>query len=104
MYAVILLRSLIGKNYKIRDTLKMLNLTRKNHCVLIPENNPVYNGMLNKVRDVVTWGEINDETLRKLIEKRGREKGNIRLTKEEAEIEFNIIKEKNLLTLKKFLD
>ncbi len=71
MLAVIRVRGRTGVRREISDTLKMLNLTRINHCVLVPET-PSYKGMLQKVKDYVTWGEINKETLEKLIRARGR--------------------------------
>ena len=71
MLAVIRVRGRTGVRREISDTLKMLNLTRINHCVLIPET-PSYKGMLQKVKDYVTWGEINKDTLEKLIRTRGR--------------------------------
>ncbi|ADD09306.1 50S ribosomal protein L30 [Candidatus Aciduliprofundum boonei] len=71
MLAVIRVRGRTGVRKEISDTLKMLNLTRINHCVLIPET-PSYKGMLQKVKDYVTWGEINKDTLERLIRTRGR--------------------------------
>ncbi len=71
MLAVIRVRGRTGVRREISDTLKMLNLTRINHCVLIPET-PSYKGMLQKVKDYVTWGEINKDTLERLIRTRGR--------------------------------
>ena len=71
MYAVIRVRGRTGVRKDIKDTLNILNLTRINHCVLIPDT-PSYRGMLQKVTDYVTWGEINQETLEKLIRVRGK--------------------------------
>lgn len=45
---VTLVRSPIGKNRKIRDTLRALGLTKLNKTV-IHENNPSIRGMINKV-------------------------------------------------------
>ena len=56
----------------IEDTLIMLKLNRKNHCVIL-ENTSVNLGMINKVKDYVTWGEIQDLTFKELVEKRGEE-------------------------------
>lgn len=42
-------------------------------------------GMLQKVRDYVTWGEIDDDVLKSLITKRGRKPVDKRLTEKEAE-------------------
>ena len=71
--AVIRIRGQIGIKTGIRDTLKMLNLLRSNCCVIIP-NNDTYRGMVKKVKDYVTYGEIDEETHKLLVEKRGDEK------------------------------
>ncbi len=81
MYAVIRIRGRTGIRKDIEDTLKMLNLTRINHCVLIPDN-VAYRGMLQKVKDYVTWGEISEEVLSKLIQTRGRLYGDKPITDE----------------------
>ena len=59
----------------IRETMEHLNLTRVNHAVLIPEND-AYAGMLQKVKDFVTWGEVSVEAIEGLIRDRGRLIGN----------------------------
>ncbi|OGI11949.1 hypothetical protein A3K64_00560 [Candidatus Micrarchaeota archaeon RBG_16_36_9] len=94
MYAVIRIKGLAKIREDFKDTLKMLRLNRKMHCVILEEND-VVKGMLYKVKDRITWGEINDDILKLLIEKRGRKSGDIRLTKEEAEKVFKETKEKN---------
>ena len=76
--AVIRVRGRVHVRKEIEDTLKLLNLNKVNHCVII-DNRPQYMGMLNKVKDYVTWGEINKETLVELIAKRGRVSGNRKL-------------------------
>ncbi|MBW9221170.1 50S ribosomal protein L30 [Methanothermococcus sp. SCGC AD-155-M21] len=80
-YAVVRVRGSVGVRGDIADTLKMLRLHRVNHCVIIP-NTETYRGMLNKVKDYVTYGEIDKDTLIKLILKRGRLPGNKRLNEE----------------------
>ncbi len=52
-FLVIRVRSDRGVTKKIRDTMAMLNLTRVNHAVLIPQT-ASYEGMLQKVKDYVT--------------------------------------------------
>lgn len=84
MFAVILLRGMVGINYRIKDTLSMLRITKANHCTLIP-NTPSYDGMLKMCKDFITWGEIDEPTLKALLAKRGRKKGDKRLTKKEAD-------------------
>ena len=68
-YAVILIRGRIGMSHDKKKTLDLLGLYRKNYCVIIPATRE-YEGMLRKVKDYVTWGEIKPEVEKKLIEKR----------------------------------
>ena len=72
--AVVRIRGNIGLKNEVRDTLKMLNLHRNNYCAVVP-NNSNYQGMLQKVKDYVTYGEIDEETYKLLVEKRGEKKG-----------------------------
>ena len=65
------MRSDINANIEVKDTLKHLRLNKINHCVLIPEGK-VYDGMLFKVKDYVTWGEVKVDVLTNMIIKRGR--------------------------------
>ena len=51
--------------------MSMLNLTRVNHAVLIPDT-PAYAGMLQKAKDYITWGEVDADTISTLISERGR--------------------------------
>ena len=79
--ALIRLRSGIRAKGEVRDTLAMLRLHRINHLVII-DDNPSYKGMVQKVKDYITWGEIDKETLAKLLRKRGRLIGNKPVTEE----------------------
>ncbi|NLI74256.1 MAG: 50S ribosomal protein L30 [Euryarchaeota archaeon] len=73
-FAVIRVRGNIDTRHDIGDTLTLLRLNRINHCVVIPQND-VYRGMLQKAKDYITWGEVSDETLSKMIQARGRLSG-----------------------------
>jgi large subunit ribosomal protein L30 len=92
MFAVIRLKGRVNIREDFVDTLMMLRLNRKMHCVILKESR-VEKGMLQKVKDRVTWGEIDDDTLRLLIEKRGRKANDVRLSKQEADDVFKNIKE-----------
>ena len=70
--AVIRIKGGIGLRNEIKGTLNMLRLYKRNFCIIVPDNKD-YNGMVKKIKDYVTWGEINDETLKELIKKRGEE-------------------------------
>ncbi|AXI25221.1 50S ribosomal protein L30 [Methanofervidicoccus sp. A16] len=83
-YAVVRVRGRVGVRGDISDTLKMLRLHRVNHCVIVPETD-TYKGMLEKVKDYVTYGEIDKDTLIKLILKRGRLPGDRRISEEKIE-------------------
>lgn len=78
-YAVIRVRGTVNVKPDIKDTLKILRLNRVNHCVLLPKSKS-YSGMLQKVKDYVTWGEIMPETLAKMILHRGRLMGDKKIS------------------------
>ena len=67
--AAVRVRGLAGINRGINDTMDMLKLFRKNFCVVL-ENAPSNVGMLKKAKDYITYGEMDDETYKLLIEKR----------------------------------
>ena len=75
MYAVIRIRGTINANQEVRDTLKMLRLYHINNCTIIPETKS-FKGMLQKVKDYVTWGEIDKETIEMILEKEGIDASN----------------------------
>jgi len=83
MFAVVRIRGGIKVNYKIKDTLTMLRLTRINHCVVV-DKDPKIEGMIRKVKDFVTWGDISEATLAKLVASRGRMEGDKRLDDKQA--------------------
>ncbi|MBS3781722.1 MAG: 50S ribosomal protein L30 [Candidatus Thermoplasmatota archaeon] len=80
-YAVVRLKSSRDKKPKMKDTLKMLRLNSVNHCTVIPKR-PAYKGMLNKVKDMVTWGEIDIDTMVDLLKNKSE--------MEESELEKKI--------------
>ena len=73
-YAVVRVRGTVNIKEEISDTMKMLRLNSANHCVVVPET-PSYKGMLQKVKDYVTWGEIDEATMARLLLLRGRVAG-----------------------------
>jgi len=73
-FAVVRLRGKTDLARPVDDTLRMLHLTRQNHCVIVPED-PTVRGMLQLVKDHVTWGEVDGEVLAKLLLRRGRAVG-----------------------------
>ena len=75
LLAVVRIRGTVDQPQPIKHALKLIRLTRPNHAVVVP-NDGTHKGMLQKLKDVVTWGEINKTTLSDLINKRGRLRGN----------------------------
>ncbi len=80
LYAIIRLRGRVNVNPEVKKTLELLRLTRKYSLAIYPSDIPGLEGMLKKVKDWVTWGEIDRDTLKILLERRGRTPGNRRLT------------------------
>jgi len=79
MFFVIRVRGTTGVIKNIAETLKMLRLNRISHAVLVEEN-PSYEGMLQKSKDYITWGEIDSESLANILAKRGEIIGGDKLT------------------------
>ena len=92
--AVVRVRGGIKARNVTNRTLKMLNLTRINHCVIVGDD-PSTLGMLQETKDYITWGEIKPETLEHMLRKRGRLEGDKHLTDEivKSQTEFSSIKE-----------
>ena len=78
-FAVIRVRGIVNIRGEIKDTLNMLRLHRVNHCVLISET-PEYKGMLQKVKDYVTWGEVDGAILTDILKARGKLAGDKEIT------------------------
>jgi len=78
---VIRLRGQVDLHPDVKHTLKLLRLHKKFHAVLVDES-PSILGMLRKISNYVTWGEIDKDTLAVLLERRGRLSGRRRLTLE----------------------
>lgn len=70
-WMIIRVRGTIHSKEEIRETLRQLHLTRPNHATVVPEA-PEFQGMLHTVQGYVTWGEAEPQTVRLLLEKRGK--------------------------------
>lgn len=67
--AAIRVRGIINLSTHVSYTLDLLRLYRKNYCVVL-DDTPIVRGMLEKVKDYITWGPISEETYKLLIEKK----------------------------------
>ena len=68
--AIIRITGEIGLRKDVVETLNRLKLRKKYSCVVFENPTPEQLGMINKVRDFVAFGEINESTYKKLQEKR----------------------------------
>jgi large subunit ribosomal protein L30 len=82
--AVVKIRGAIRGQREAKETLDMLRIGRTNHAVLV-DNRPAMMGMLKRVQNYVTWGEVSKETVALLLQKRGRLAGGKKLTDEYAQ-------------------
>ena len=74
-------------------TLNLLNLEKKYRAVIIPaKENTV--GMLRKVQHYLSWQEIDIETTKELLDKKGRKSGYKKITDEDlSKVGFKTIDE-----------
>ncbi|MFQ6053489.1 MAG: 50S ribosomal protein L30 [Candidatus Bathyarchaeia archaeon] len=72
------IRGGVNASTRVEDTLRMLRMERNNTATLL-DDRPDYLGMLQKAKDYITWGEPTVETIRLLLERRGRVPGGGRI-------------------------
>jgi len=91
---VIRIKGEIKIKRNIKQTLLLLRLYKKHTCVIVP-NNANYIGMIKKVKDYITWGELDIDTFKLLLEKKGKLVGKKPFIEE-------YLKEKTKLSLDEF--
>jgi large subunit ribosomal protein L30 len=75
VYLVVRVRGTVNVPYWARTTLNNLNLHKRFHATILPENSQSLN-MLRKVKEVVAWTSVVDaQVIKELLEKRGRKAG-----------------------------
>lgn len=89
LYVIIRVKGLTGVPPEVEDTLRKLRLTRKYAATVYPKS-PSIDGMLKVVKEWVTWGEIEENTLKELLLKRGKLVGNKPPTEEFIKERFNM--------------
>lgn len=85
--ALLRIRGDIDMTEEVRSTLHMLNLHHKNWCVIV-ESSQTLQGMLKKVKDYITWGEVSEDTVKSLFAERGEEYTG-RLEDKQGKIKYN---------------
>jgi len=71
MIAVIRISGQVGLKREVNETLHRLRLRRKYSCIVINPNKEQLS-MIKNMRNLVAYGEINEKTFEKLIDKRGQ--------------------------------
>jgi len=71
MIAIIRIHGRVGLRKDIVETLNRLRLGKKYTCVVLKGTKEEL-GMIQKVKNVVAFGEIDDKTYKELVEKRGK--------------------------------
>ena len=79
MILAIRVRGRVRVRPQIEDTMGKLSLVRLHHARVL-KTTPSIQGMITKVKDYITWGEVDEDTLTQLLVKRGRLTGNKKLT------------------------
>lgn len=72
MICIIRIAGETGMERKIKETLSRLRLRKKYSCVVLEKPNEAQLGMIKIAGDFIAYGEIDDETYKKLKEARGK--------------------------------
>ncbi|MFB6193197.1 MAG: uL30 family ribosomal protein [Candidatus Nanohaloarchaea archaeon] len=72
MIAAIRVRGDVDASDEASATLQNMNLERRNQCVVYEDTDSIQ-GMLNKAKDYITFGQVSDEALELLGERKGSE-------------------------------
>lgn len=73
-YIVVRIRGTVNVPYWAETTLRLLNLEKKFRATIVPEE-PVFLGMLRRVKNYVAWCKADKATVKELIEKKARKAG-----------------------------
>ena len=74
--AVILVRGMVNLSYEKKKTLEYLRLKQKHACSVL-DDTPENRGMIEKVKDYVTHGTIDENTYKEMLDKRVQSVGKL---------------------------
>lgn len=72
MIAIIRIKGQVKVRKDMIETLNRLGLKKKYSCIILEKPKPEELGMLEKIRNFTAFGEISNETYKKLVEARGK--------------------------------
>lgn len=87
-YLVVRMRGTVNVPYWADTTLLSLNLAKKFRATIVPENNE-YLGMLNRIRQLVAWCRVDNDTVKDLLNKKGKKTASQSLTASELSKEYS---------------
>lgn len=99
-YAVVRVRGSEQAGGRVWKTLAQLRLNRINHLVFVPQND-TSQGMLERVKDYVTWGEISSEMIAKVLVTRAEAVGKSRKKLNDEFMKSNSEKYKSIISFAK---
>jgi large subunit ribosomal protein L30 len=70
-FLVIRIRGTVNVPYWAKITLENLNLSKKFRATIVPENGE-YLGMLRRIKQLVAWCRVDNETVKELLDKKGK--------------------------------
>ncbi|MBI4017623.1 MAG: uL30 family ribosomal protein [Candidatus Aenigmarchaeota archaeon] len=74
MLAIVRIRGSVSTRAEVEMALVQMGLKEKHACVIIPST-PAYRGMVQKIKDYVTWGDVSDTVAKKLLQAKKLEAG-----------------------------
>ena len=101
MIAIIRIHGIVNMKENLEETFFRLRLRRKLACTIIDEKNEIEMGMLNSIREFVTYGKVDSNIVKKLVIARGETETGKKINEKDADKIVAGI-EKGSLTIKKF--
>jgi len=71
MIAIIRIHGQVGLNKDVVETFKRFGLKRKYSCAVLENPGKEQLGMIKKIKDFVAYGDLSEETYKKLVEAPG---------------------------------
>jgi large subunit ribosomal protein L30 len=84
--AVVLIRGTVNLSPDVRKTLELLRLKNKHVCVVV-DDNKVNRGMLQRVKDYVTYGEIDEKFYKEMLDKRAEMFGKLKVSESKEKVD-----------------
>jgi large subunit ribosomal protein L30 len=91
-YLVVRIRGTVNIPHWAKTTLNNLNLHKRFRATIIAEN-PESLGMLRKIKEIVAWTSVDANSVKRLLEKKGRKNGFKQITNSDLPKEYKSIDE-----------